>query len=162
MKKVFLITIWILLAAAGAQAQVMPADSLPSLFQRWETRLGELDYEDPEIVSLHYLFLQDILKQMDKVGEQLNVTLARSPKTDFYAVKREFRRIEDKAARLNELLSEAKSQVDHTFYLRAVDEMAYRDTGITHFIKGKSSSKAEVSGLLPNPGCSLHDSPKSP
>ena len=128
MKKVFLITIWILLAAAGAQAQVMPADSLPSLFQRWETRLGELDYEDPEIVSLHYLFLQDILKQMDKVGEQLNVTLARSPKTDFYAVKREFRRIEDKAARLNELLSEAKSQVDHTFYLRAVDEMAYRDT----------------------------------
>ena len=114
--------------AICANAQVMPADSLPSLFQRWETRIGELDYEDPEIVSLHYLFLQDILKQMDKVGEQLNVTLARSPKTDFYAVKREFRRIEDKAARLNELLSKAKAQVDHTFYLRAVEEMAFRDT----------------------------------
>ena len=128
MKKIFLITIWFLLAVAGAKAQVMPADSLPSLFHRWETRLGELDYEDPEIVSLHYLFLQDILKQMDKVNEHLNVTLARSPKTDFYAVKREFRRIEDKAAQQNKRLSEAKAQVDHTFYLRAAEEMAYRDT----------------------------------
>ena len=109
-------------------AQVTVADSLPSIFQRWETRMGELDYEDPEIVSLHYLFLQDILKQMDKVGGELNRTLARSPKTDFYAVKREFRRLTYKADMLNEKLTAAKSQVDNTFYLRAVEEMAYRDT----------------------------------
>jgi len=109
-------------------AQVTVADSLPSIFQRWETRMGELDYEDPEIVSLHYLFLQDILKQMDKVGGELNRTLARSPKTDFYAVKREFRRLTYKADMLNEKLTASKNQVDNTFYLRAVEEMAYRDT----------------------------------
>ena len=90
--------------------------------------MGELDYEDPEIVSLHYLFLQDILKQMDKVGGELNRTLARSPKTDFYAVKREFRRLTYKAEELNEKLTAAKNQVDNTFYLRAVEEMAFRDT----------------------------------
>ena len=84
--------------------------------------------DDPEIVSLHYLFLQDILKQMDKTGEQLNFTLARSPKTDFYAVKREFRRLTFKAEQLHERLSEAKARVDHDFYLRAVEELAYRDT----------------------------------
>ena len=93
MKKTILITLWFLLAVACAKAQVTVADSLPSLFQKWETRMGELDYEDPEIVSLHYLFLQDILKQMDKVGGELNRTLARSSKTDFYAVKQEFRKL---------------------------------------------------------------------
>lgn len=128
MKKTILITLWFLLAVACAKAQVTVADSLPSFFQRWESRMGELDYEDPEIVSLHYLFLQDILKQMDKVGGELNRTLARSSKTDFYAVKQEFRKLTYKADMLNEKLTTAKNQVDNTFYLRAVEEMAYRDT----------------------------------
>ena len=128
MKKTILITLWFLLAVACAKAQVTAADSLPSFFQRWESRMGELDYEDPEIVSLHYLFLQDILKQMDKVGGELNRTLARSSKTDFYALKQEFRKLTYKADMLNEKLTTAKNQVDNTFYLRAVEEMAYRDT----------------------------------
>ena len=128
MKKTILITLWFLLAVACAKAQVTAADSLPSFFQRWESRMGELDYEDPEIVSLHYLFLQDILKQMDKVGGELNRTLARSSKTDFYALKQEFRKLTYKADMLNEKLTTAKNQVDNTFYLWAVEEMAYRDT----------------------------------
>jgi len=104
------------------------ADSLPSLFHRWEERMNGLQADDPEIVSLHYLFLQDILKQMDKTSVQLNSTLARSPKTDFYAVKRDYRRLTRKAAVLNEQLGEAKAHVDHTFYLRAVEELSYHDT----------------------------------
>ncbi|MBR6175027.1 MAG: hypothetical protein IKQ52_05510 [Bacteroidales bacterium] len=128
MKKIFLITIWFLFVVACADAQVTVADSLPSIFHRWEVRMDGLQDDDPEIVSLHYLFLQDIRKQMDKTGEQLNVTLARSPKTDFYAVKREFRRLTFKAEQMQERLSVAKARVDHDFYLRAVEELAYRDT----------------------------------
>jgi hypothetical protein len=115
------------LALATASAQV-PADSLSGLFQRWENRLGELDYEDPEIVSLHYLFLQDILKAMDKVDAQLNTTLARSPKTDFYATKQAFRHIHSKALQMNDVFAEHKAVVDQVFYQRAVEELAYRDT----------------------------------
>ena len=109
----------------GAQVQ---ADSLPGIFQRWETRMDGLRDDDPEIVSLHYLFLQDVLKEMDKIGKQLNFTLARSPKTDFYAVKYEFSRLVRKAEHLNVRLSESKKRVDNTFYLRAVEELSYRDT----------------------------------
>ena len=129
MKNNILLTLCILISLAiCAQAQVTVADSLPPLFQRWEARMDGLQDDDPEIVSLHYLFLQDIRKQMGKTGEQLNVTLARSPKTDFYAVKREFRRLTFKADQLEERLSVAKARVDHDFYLRAVEELAYRDT----------------------------------
>ena len=110
------------------RAQTVVADSLPSMFQRWDSRLGELNCEDPEIVSLHYLFLQDILKEMGKVEPQLNRTLASSPRTDFYAVKREFLRVHSKAQRMKETFAERKAMVDHEFYLRAVEEMAYQDT----------------------------------
>jgi tetratricopeptide (TPR) repeat protein len=106
----------------------VPADSLPALFQRWDSRLGELDCEDPEIVSLHYLFLQDILKEMGKLEPQLNQVLARSPRTDFYAMKQQFRRVQNKAMAMNEIFAERKSQVDNVFYLRAVEEMQFRDT----------------------------------
>lgn len=106
----------------------MPADSLAKLFQRWDSRLGELNYEDPEIVSLHYLFLQDIRKEMDKVGAQLNSTLARNMKADFYANKQAFRRVHSKAERMNEIFAERKSLVDYEFYQRALEELAYRDT----------------------------------
>ena len=116
-----------LLAFASTYAQV-PADSLAAMFQRWDTRLGELVYDDPEIVSLHYLFLQDILKEMDKVDRQLNTTLAHSPRTDFYATKQAFRHVHTKAQQMHETFALHKSLVDHEFYLRAVEEMSFRDT----------------------------------
>ena len=117
----------VLFAWAGANAQVV-ADSLPAQFQRWDRRLGELNCEDPEIVSLHYLFLQDILKEMGKLEPQLNRTLANSFSTDFYAVKREFQRVHSKAQRMNGLFAARKAMVDNEFYLRAVEEMAFQDT----------------------------------
>jgi len=128
LKKFILITIWILQAVACAKAQGTVADSLPMLFQKWDTRLGELNYEDPEIVSLHYLFLQDILKEMGKTETQLNPTLARNTSIDFYATKQAFRRVQSKAQRLNEVFTERRARVDHDFYLLAVEEMAYRDS----------------------------------
>ena len=122
----------VLFVWAGANAQVV-ADSLPAQFQRWDTRLGELNCEDPEIVSLHYLFLQDILKEMGKIEPQLNRTLARSLGTDFYAVKREFQRVHSKAQRMNELFAARKAMVDNEFYLRAVEELSFRDTARTMY-----------------------------
>jgi tetratricopeptide (TPR) repeat protein len=116
-----------LLTWVGTTAQV-PADSLPGLFQRWDNRLGELDYEDPEIVSLHYLFLQDILKAMDKVDSQLNTTLARNPRMDFYATKQAYVRVRSKAERMNEIFAARKARVDQDFYVRAVEEMSFYDT----------------------------------
>lgn len=118
-----------LLTLAGANAQkLVPADSLLGLFERWDARLEELDYEDPEIVSLHYLFLQDIRKEMNKVEVQLNTTLARNTRADFYATKQAFRHVHSKAEQMQEIFAERKALVDHEFYLRAVEEMHFRDT----------------------------------
>jgi hypothetical protein len=124
--------ILLLFTALLGHAQ-MVADSLPAMFQRWETRLDELNYEDPEIVSLHYLFHQDILKNMDKIGNQLNTTLARNPRMDFYATKQAYRHIRSKAERMNATFAAHKSRVDQEFYLRAVEELSFRDTARTMY-----------------------------
>ena len=126
-RSIFTIVLLAFVVSSRAQAPV-PVDSLPKLFQRWDTRLSELNCEDPEIVSLHYLFLQDILKEMGNLEPQLNTTLARNTTADFYATKQAFQRIYNKAKRMNEIFTERKSLVDHEFYLRAEEEMAYRDT----------------------------------
>lgn len=128
MRNLFLLIV-LLLTLAGANAQkLVPADSLLGLFERWDARLEELDYEDPEIVSLHYLFLQDIRKEMNKVEAQLNTTLARNTRADFYATKQAFRHVHSKAEQMQEIFAERKALVDHEFYLRAVEEMHFRDT----------------------------------
>lgn len=106
----------------------VPADSLPVMFQRWDSRLNELEYEDPEIVSLHYLFLRDILKEMDKIAPQLNTTLARNPRMDFYATKQAYVHVRSKAERMNEIFAARKARVDQDFYVRAVEEMSFYDT----------------------------------
>lgn len=106
----------------------VPADSLPVIFQRWDSRLNELEYEDPEIVSLHYLFLRDILKEMYKIAPQLNTTLARNPRMDFYATKQAYVRVRSKAERMNEIFAARKARVDQDFYVRAVEEMSFYDT----------------------------------
>ena len=121
-----------LLTWVGTTAQV-PADSLPAMFQRWDTRLDELNYEDPEIVSLHSLFLRDILKEMDKTSLQLNSMLARNPRMDFYACKQSFIHVRCKAERMNEIFTIRKSLVDNEFYLRAVEELSFRDTARTMY-----------------------------
>ncbi len=130
--RIFLLILLLLPLVSGIHAQV-PADSLPALFQRWNARLDELNYEDPEIVSLHYLFLQDILKNMDKVGNQLNTTLARNSRMDFYATKQAYVHVRSKAEQMNEIFSIRKSLVDHEFYLRAVEELSFRDTARTMY-----------------------------
>ena len=116
-----------LLALVSTHAQ-MSADSIPSMCQRWDTRLDELVYDDPEIVSLHYLFLQDILKEMDKVERQLNTSLAHSPRMDFYATKQAFVHVHRKAQQMHDVFALHRSLVDREFYLRAEEEMLFRDT----------------------------------
>ena len=64
MNKKILQTLWILISLSiCTHAQMPVADSLPSRFRAWEARMDGLRDDDPEIVSLHYLFLQDVLKE---------------------------------------------------------------------------------------------------
>jgi len=109
------------------QAQVV-CDSVPNTFRKWEQRIEALNFEDPEIISLHYLFLQDIQKEIHRFQERDLPKLHTCLQLDYYEAKAAFRKVQYKADRAEEILSAKKSQVDRIFYHRAEEELAFHDT----------------------------------
>lgn len=109
----------------GAQT---PCDSIGSLLRQWDARLDKLNYEDPEIITLHYYFLQDIRVEIDHFRHNTLPHLARCLQTDYHQTKSAFNRVEYKANRAQELLTLRKSMVDRIFYWRACEALAFQDT----------------------------------
>lgn len=126
MKRTALI-IGLCLSALLCKAQV-PCDSIASTFQRWNARLDQLNIEDPEIISLHYLFLQDVRKDISRFRDNTMPHLVKCIQSDYYQVKSQLNRISYKAEQLEEILNKQKGLVDRIFYERAVEELAYYDT----------------------------------
>ena len=115
-------------AFCSMRAQVA-CDSVMSAFRHWEERIAGLNYEDPELISLHYLFLQDIHKEISRFQQRDLPKLHTCLQLDYYAAKAAFQKVQYKADRAEEVLSARKGMVDRIFYQRAEEELAFRDTG---------------------------------
>lgn len=103
-------------------------DSIPSTFRQWEERLDALNAEDPELINLHYLFLQDIRREIQRFENNTLPKLHECMQLDYYATKSAFRKVQYKADRAESILSARKGQVDRIFYHRAMEELAFQDT----------------------------------
>lgn len=126
MKRTALI-IGLCLSALFCKAQI-PCDSIAPTFQKWNDRLDQLNCEDPEIISLHYLFLQDVRKDISRFRDNTMPKLAKCLQCDYYQVKSQLSKVSYKAEHLEEVLSKQKGLVDKIFYNRAIEELAYYDT----------------------------------
>lgn len=126
MKKALLILVLVCSTLLGG-AQV-PCDSAESVFCKWNARLDQLNVEDPEIISLHYLFLQDIRREMERFKTTTMLALPHCISTDYYLVKSHFQKVAYRAEQMERLLGARKGVVDRIFYDRAVEELHYRDT----------------------------------
>ncbi|MBR6132298.1 MAG: hypothetical protein IKQ20_10620 [Bacteroidales bacterium] len=126
MKKALLILVLVCSTLLG-RAQV-PCDSVESVFRKWNARLDQLNTEDPEIISLHYLFLQDILREMERFKTSTMPALPHCLSTDYYLVKSHFQKVAYRAGQMERLLGTRKGLVDRIFYNQAVEELHYRDT----------------------------------
>lgn len=126
MKKALLILVLVCSTLLG-RSQV-PCDSVESVFRKWNARLDQLNTEDPEIISLHYLFLQDILREMERFKTSTMPALPHCLSTDYYLVKSHFQKVAYRAGQMERLLGTRKGLVDRIFYNQAVEELHYRDT----------------------------------
>lgn len=126
MKKALLILVLVCSTLLG-RSQV-PCDSVESMFRKWNARLDQLNTEDPEIISLHYLFLQDILREMERFKTSTMPALPHCLSTDYYLVKSHFQKVAYRAGQMERLLGTRKGLVDRIFYNQAVEELHYRDT----------------------------------
>ncbi len=126
MKKIFS-TILLTLLVRLTFAQ-LPCDSVTGTFQRWNIRLMQLDTSNPEIISLHYLFLQDIRQEMTQFRQQTLPKLSQCIQLDYYQTKAQFAKVVYKADCLEEILKKKRDNVDLIFYDLALQELAFFDT----------------------------------
>jgi len=124
-KLLFAISLCSALLTAHAQ---LPCDSVATAFQQWNTRMDKLNFDNPELISLHYLFLQDIRKEMTLFQDDLDERLLHCPQTDYYATKSAFNHLIYRAEKCERRLQHQKSIVDILFCQRAEEDLSYHDT----------------------------------
>ncbi len=126
MKK-FILLIGLCACTLLSWAQI-PCDSISATFRHWQERMDQLNSQDPEIISLHYLFLQDIRHEIDNFQKKTLPTLSSCLLTDYYDTKSQFNKISYTADQLELILKKQKDRVDQIFYEQAVEELQFSDT----------------------------------
>lgn len=116
-----------LLALPGVKSQV-DCDSVDAVFQLWNERLDRLNTQDPELISLHYLFLQDVVAEIQLFQKQTIPQLSHCLHRDFYLTMAAYKKVAFRVDTLSEILTRQKSRVDHIFYQRAAEELLFGDT----------------------------------
>ncbi len=108
-------------------------DALLSQLERWETRVGELTLDDPELISLHYLFLQDIIRDLDYFRTRQLPAMTRCPDKDYYQVRAVYQRVRGKADAKEARLRVLRDHVDDLFYQKAEEELRYQTLSQCHY-----------------------------
>ena len=123
--------IGILLCALCCNAQVssqLTKETISAQFLNWENRMEKLNYSDPDLITLHYLFLKDITKEIDHFKKETLPQVLRCYQLDYYDIKAEFQKVEFHAQQAEERLRLLKERVDYIFYEQAAEELEYKDT----------------------------------
>ena len=117
-------------AAACAQTD---CDAVLSQLSRWEERIGQLTEEDPELIALHYLFLQDIQRDLDYMRTRQLPTLTHCPDKDYYQMRAAYQRVKYKADVKDAKLKKLRDHVDDIFYQKAENELLYHASSQCHY-----------------------------
>lgn len=103
-------------------------DSFEPRVRDWNVRLGQLNDEDPEIISLHYLYLEDILNEMNQFQQLELKTMVSCANMDYYQIKSQYDKVRYRAELLNKRLGAQRQIVDDLFYQKACEDLLYADT----------------------------------
>jgi len=125
-----LLLLWMTVAAASAQSD---CESVLSKLAAWEERIGQLTTEDPELISLHYLVLQDIIRDLDKVQTKQLPKMTKCPDMDYYQVRAVYQRVRYKAETKDAKLRVLREHVDDIFYKKAENELQYNAIAQCHY-----------------------------
>lgn len=116
--------------------------------QNIEQRFSQLNSQDPEVITLHYLFLQDCMKELNTLKDNGNDLL-------FYcqnkkALQQKTLDLLAKANSLNEVFGEQVKKVDELFYQKAKIEYIFADNDKTEYYLNRALqfNKHNVDALL--------------
>lgn len=117
-----------------ADAQVsINCEKAASILPTLQKRADNITISDPELISLHYLFVNDMLEQLEDFENNYLPNLHYCETIDFYESKHRFRRVQKQLLELKDTLEIQRHRVDTLFYLQAIDELHHDDTTLADY-----------------------------
>ena len=128
----------ILLVAAfpllHADAQVsIDCEKAASILPAIQKKADNITTTDPELISLHYLFVLDLLEQLSQYEAEYLPNLHLCKDIDFYESKHRFRRAQTQLLWLKDTLEIQRHRVDTLFYLQAINELHHDDLPLADY-----------------------------
>lgn len=117
-----------------ADAQVsIDCEKASSILPAIQKKADNITTTNPELISLHYLFVIDLLEQLSQFEEEYLPNLHYCDQIDFYETKHRFRRAQKQLLQLKDTLEVQRHRVDTLFYLQAIDELHHDDTALADY-----------------------------
>ena len=115
-------------------AQVsIDCEKASSILPAIQKKADNITTTDPELISLHYLFVIDLLEQLSQFEAEYLPNLHYCDQIDFYETKHRFRRAQKQLLQLKDTLEIQRHRVDTIFYLQAIDELHHDDTAFADY-----------------------------
>lgn len=132
MKKGFLCLLLIAICSCSTYAQLSDAcEQTSERLELIEQRFAHLDSQDPEVITLHYYFLQDCINELQKIKNNGDDILFYCP--DKYKLKAKGMQLLSTADSLQGIFAEQIKIVDELFYQKAKIEYIFADNDHTEY-----------------------------
>ncbi len=122
---------------ATAQKPIQ-CEKVAETIAKLEAKTNKISTTDPELISLHYLFVDDIRQQLDEFRKETMPQLHLCTEIDFYATKRKCDTLEKRLQILKDSLSIQRERVDTLFFTKAVEELHHQDTAMAEYYLDRS------------------------
>ncbi len=103
-----------------------------------EKRIAKISIDNPEVVSLHYLFVKDMLEQMSDFRKNSIPNLHFCDQIDYYPTIHRCDTLEQQLLWLKDTLEIQRHRVDTMFYQMAVEEIELFDTILAEYYLDRS------------------------
>lgn len=130
--------IFFAMACLCSYAQEIDCDKASGFTQRIEEKSAHINTEDPEIISLHYIFVKEMLDSVKIFQDEFLPNLHFCPQIDFFATLHQIKALEYQLQEMKDRLEVQRRRVDTLFYLKAVEELAYQDTAFCEYYLDRS------------------------
>ncbi len=125
-------------ATLSLSAQNSVCDNTEKKLQKWAARLEKINTVDPELIALHYFFVEDIRKEMASFEKNTLQKLRDCPNLNFQQTVNQYDDLSFKAKNLAAQLKYQKEHVDILFYRKAEEMFLFGKIDSTHYFLDKA------------------------
>jgi len=113
-------------------------NQIDSMLLSYETRISKINLTDPDLIPLHYFFMQDIKKELDDFSEQVIPLIPQCNSLNYYQTVSRFDNIAFNAKQIYLNLDYLKNNVDSIFYGKALVELSFGNINNAYYFLNRA------------------------